>query len=99
MTCKVNFVRTVRKTMPHCTRPACRSRPFFLATITLRYIASWAQKGLDIESELDIIVFTAVVLHRKGLADARRSGSTIQTRRLKAQRDAQPASGRCDRSP
>src|SRR5579862_2869990 len=98
MRCKVNFVPTVRIIMPRRLRQSLDPSAFILRK-SPEYIAFGAPKELDIGRGWSIIIITAVVRNHRGLADARRPGSTIQTRCPQAQWDPQSPSGRHHRSP
>ena len=74
--------------MPHCLHQACRS-PEFESIRCPEYSSSRTSKEVDIGAVWSIIIFTTVVQNCRGLADARRPGSTIETRYPKAQWDPQ----------
>src|SRR5882762_3026617 len=92
MTCKTNFVPTVKEIMPQrTTLYICVERLF--ATIC----ASEAQKVLDKALDMDIIIFTVEGWHSGDLVNAQQGGQKIQARCPQAARHAQSASERRDR--
>jgi len=94
MTCKANFVPTVKEIMPQrTTLYICVERLF--ATLC----ASEAQKVLDKALDMDIIIFTVEGWHSGDLVNAQQGGQKIQARCPQAARHAQSASERGNRSP
>ena len=94
MTCKTNFVPTVKEIMPQqTTLYICVGRIF----TTL--CASEAPKVLDKALDMDIIILTFKGWHSGDLVNAQQSGQKIQARCPQAARHAQSASERGNRSP
>jgi hypothetical protein len=97
MTCKANFVHTVKEIMPLSWPTAggiCDPKNHIILVTT----ATCRQKDLDTDHESYIIIFTNGIRDCEDPADARRTNEKIQARRLETARHPQSTSGRGNRS-
>src|SRR3981189_3326901 len=97
MTCKANFVHTVKEIMPRSLLPTSVVRDQKRHNIPIP-ATDRTQKDLDTARGSYIIVFTQSIRDFGDPADARRPSEKIQARRPEAARHPQSASRRGNRS-
>jgi hypothetical protein len=94
MTCKLNYVPTVKEIMPQLSAEHAHSWRSFV----IRYDTG-ALKGLDRSSMLYIIISTYQDRRPRDVINAHQGGQKVQARCPQAIRHVESASERCDRSP
>ena len=94
MTCKLNYVPTVKEIMPQLSAEHAHSWRSFV----IRYDTG-ALKGLDRSSLLYMIIFTYQHRRPRDVINAHQGGQKVQARCPPATRHVESASERCDRSP